>query len=89
MSKPLSPVKRNDTRWGSTFAMLRRFLEIQPFLGSGSFSESTKAKFLSVAEIYLVNALVEELYKCEKASKFLQKDDPHMVNLLTVRVIFD
>ena len=86
---PLNPVKRNDTRWGSTFAMLRRFLEIQPNLGSGSFSESTKAKFLSVAEIYLVNALAEQLYKCEKASIFLQKNDPHMVNLLSVRVIFD
>ena len=85
----LSPIKQNETRWGSVFQMLKRYLELHPILPTCSFDKVTKDKFLTTREHYLVNELVEILYKCERTSVFLQKQDAHVVNLHSVRVAFD
>lgn len=85
----LSPLKRNETRWGSVFVMLKRYVDLQPILPTCPFCPETKLKFLTTHETYLVTALLEILYKCERASIFLQTNDAHKVNLLSARVLFD
>ena len=85
----LSPIKHNETRWGSVFRMLKRYLELHPILPTCSFDKATREKFPSTRDHYLVNELVDMLYKCEKTSVFLQKQDALLVNLHSVRVAFD
>ena len=85
----LCVIKRNDTRWGSTFAMLKRYLDLQPVLPQCSFKRDCKDKFLTVPENRLINELADVLHKCERVSIFLQTNDAHKVNLLSVRIAFD
>jgi hypothetical protein len=85
----LCPVKRNDTRWGSQFSELKRYVELQTILLTCAFSTATKRMFLSAAENYLITDLLEILYKCELTNKFLQTHDAHEVTLLSVRIAFD
>ena len=85
----LNPIKQNDTRWGSVFQMLKRYIELHPILPTCAFDKSTKDKFLSTRDHYIINDLVDILYKCERTSIFLQKQDAHVVNLHSVRIAFD
>ena len=89
MKTHFAPIKRNDTRWGSVFLMLKRYLDICNILPSCEFSRSTKTMFLNADDHYVIEELVQNLYKCEKTSKFLQTEDHQKVNLLSTRVAFD
>ena len=81
-----SPMKKNDTRWGSVFAMLKRYLD-RP---SCSFPRSTRSMFLGVEDHYVIEELVGVLYECEKKnSYFLQNEDSFKVSLLSARLAFD
>ena len=85
----LNPVKRNDTRWGSEFEELKRYIELLPILPTCAFDGATKAKFLSAADNWFITDLSDKLYKCELTSKFLQTNDAHKVTLLSTRIAFD
>lgn len=86
---PLSPIKRNDTRWGSVFAMLKRYLEFYDKLPKCEFSRYTRSLFLSVEDHYVIEELVATLHRCERTSQFLQSEDAKEVNILSTRVAFD
>jgi hypothetical protein len=86
---PLNPVKRNDTRWGSVFAMLKRYVELKDILDTCAFKPATKVKFLKQHENYLVTELLDTLYKCEKTSVWLQTHNAAVVSLRSVRAAFD
>ena len=69
--------------------MLKRYIELHPILPNCAFDKATRNKFLSTRDHYIVNELADMLYKCERTSIFLQKQDAHVVNLHSVRVAFD
>ena len=68
-----SPIKKNDTRWGSVFAMLKRYLEMYQDLPSCSFSRSTWSMFLSVEDHYVIEESVGVLYTSVKRPLFSYK----------------
>eukprot|EP00644_Phytophthora_capsici_P000652 jgi/Phyca11/109215/e_gw1.16.455.1 len=80
----LRPIIRQQTRWGSTFAMLNRFFELLPFLDT---DDDELAELLpSPAVKRRLKDLLGELADVESVSKALQGSD---VSLLDVRVWFD
>ncbi|ETP25892.1 hypothetical protein F441_01293 [Phytophthora nicotianae CJ01A1] len=82
--KPLRPVLRQETRWGSTHAMLRRYFVLRGFL---SMDDDELAEFLpSPATHSPFKALLNELSDCESVSLALQGDD---VDLLGARDLLD
>ena len=86
----LNPVKRNDTRWGSVFAMLKRYVDLKDILDTCPFKQTWKDKFLlKPYENYLVTELMDKLYECEKTSLWLQTHDARAVSLRSVRAAFD
>jgi hypothetical protein len=85
----LNPVKRNDTRWGSQFHELLRYLELRETLPTCAFSRATKDMLPTTGDTILITELVVKLYKCELTSKFLQSHDAHKITLLSVRMAFD
>ncbi|ETI54883.1 hypothetical protein F443_02383 [Phytophthora nicotianae P1569] len=81
---PLRPVLRQQTRWGSTHAMLRRYFELRGFL---SMDDDELAEFLpSPTTRSRPKALLNELSDCESVSLALQGDD---VDLLGARDLLD
>ncbi|ETI56083.1 hypothetical protein F443_01335 [Phytophthora nicotianae P1569] len=80
----LRPIIRQQTRWGSTFAMLNRFFELLPVLDT---DDDELAELLpSPAAKRRLKDLLGELKDVESVSKALQGSD---VSLLDVRVWFD
>jgi len=80
----LAPVLRNVTRWSSTFAMLKRFFEIEPFLDE---SEPTiAANYLTRTEIIELKKLLEDMNEFEVVTKQLQNPK---CSLSEVRIFFD
>ena len=80
----LEPVTRNVTRWSSTFAMLKRFFELRPFL-----DESDKALVCNLPsgrECLLLQKLLEDLTELESITIQLQESS---ISLSDVRSIFD
>ncbi|ETO78802.1 hypothetical protein F444_06353 [Phytophthora nicotianae P1976] len=77
----LRPIIRQQTRWGSTVAMLNRFFELLPFLDT---DDDELAELLpSPAAKRRLKDLLGELKDVESVSKALQGSD---VSLLDVRV---
>ena len=70
----LRPEVEQDTRWGSTFHMLLKYLRLQPILPDCAFDNITRALFLSAAEDDVARRLCENLKQIEIRSKFLQGD---------------
>eukprot|EP00644_Phytophthora_capsici_P015230 jgi/Phyca11/130818/e_gw1.98.66.1 len=80
----LRPIIRQQTRWGSTFAMLNRFFELLPFLDT---DDDELAELLtSPAAKRRLKDLLGEMKDVESVPKVLQGSD---VSLLDVRVWFD
>ena len=71
---PLRPEVEQDTRWGSTYHMLLKYLRLRPILPECNFDRVTCALFLSQDEDDLVERLCEDLKQDEIRSKFLQGD---------------
>jgi hypothetical protein len=70
----LRPVTEQDTRWGSTYHMLLKYLKLLPFLPQCAFSDATKAFFLTEDEDEDIRLLCNQLQEVEIRSKFLQGD---------------
>lgn len=80
----LSPVLRNDTRWSSTFEMLKRFFEIKEFFDLSD--RSLAVNFPSSLELVTLQDVMKDLKEFESATKDLQDSKR---TLLEVRAIFD
>ena len=72
----LTPIKRNDTRWGSVFMMVRRYLKICKDLSFCNFSRSTRAMFSSNEDHYIIEELEQILYTCGRTSIFYKMKMP-------------
>ena len=69
---PLRPITRNYTRWSSTFMMLKRYLELKPFI---DMNDIDMIPYLpSVGDDYRLKSLLEELEKLESISKNFKKN---------------
>jgi hypothetical protein len=68
----LRPEIEQDTRWGSTYHMLLKYLRLLPFLPQCAFSNATKSFFLTAEEDNQVQLLCDQLKQIEIRSKFLQ-----------------
>ena len=80
----LSPVLRNDTRWSSTYSMLKRFFEIRSFLDESD--RALAANLPSSLELLSLEEVMQDLEEFEEAMKHLQDSNR---TLLEVRAIFD
>ena len=80
----LSAVLRNDTRWSSTFQMLKRFFEIKDFIDSSD--RALAVNLPSGLEVVTLQELMKDLEEFESATKLLQDSKR---TLLEVRAIFD
>ena len=80
----MRPVKRQQTRWSSTFTMLSRSQELKHHLDP---TDIQTASFLpNVTENIVLAILITEMKKLESVSKKLQEEN---VNLSTARTLFD
>jgi hypothetical protein len=80
----LEPVKRNVTRWSSTFEMVTRFFELRPYIEE---SDPELAQYLpSSVQVLTLQKLLESLKKMEAVTKKLQGET---CTLSDVRAIFD
>lgn len=80
----LSPVLRNDTRWSSTYSMLKRFFEIRGFLDESD--RALAANLPSDLDLLRLKEVMQDLEEFEEATKDLQDSNR---TLLEVRAIFD
>ena len=80
----LQPVKRNVTRWSSTFSMIKRFFELEEHVDS---RDAELIPFIpSRREEQELRNILSDLNVFESVSKKLQEAD---INLLTQRKLFD
>jgi hypothetical protein len=79
----------NDTRWGSTYKMLLKYLKLAPILNQCNFSRNTKALFPSEVEKDKIKDLCDMLEQCQMCSAFLQNEDSSLVTLQTTRIALD
>ncbi|KAE9048960.1 hypothetical protein PR003_g139 [Phytophthora rubi] len=79
----LLPIKRNVTRWSSTFTMLERYIRIRPEIKK---VDAVEEQIPTGAKHRKILALFEHMKKFESVCKRLQRDDTNMEN---VRVMFD
>ncbi|EGZ29777.1 hypothetical protein PHYSODRAFT_475994 [Phytophthora sojae] len=84
LKTPLRPVIRQDTRWSSTFEMVRRYLQLLEFLDAED--DDLMDLLPPPAMNKRLRALYQELCDIESVSKALQGHD---VALLDVREWFD
>jgi len=80
----LSAVLRNDTRWSSTFQMLKRFFEIKDFIDTSD--RALAVNLPSGLEVVTLQEVMKDLEEFESATKLLQDSNR---TLLEVRAIFD
>ena len=80
----LEPVKRNVTRWSSTFAMLKRFFELKPFLDESD--EELAQHIPSGREMIELQKLLDDMAQFESITKKLQEST---ISLSDVRSLFD
>ncbi|RHX97760.1 hypothetical protein DYB25_012277 [Aphanomyces astaci] len=82
---PLRAIKLSATRWSSTFNMLKRYIELKPFLLAIA-DDSIDVLRLNVVEDREVTALLVTLEDLNSITLALQGDE---CSLLEVRQIFD
>ncbi|RLN92817.1 hypothetical protein BBJ28_00025410 [Nothophytophthora sp. Chile5] len=86
----LSPVLRNDTRWSSSFEMLKRYVVLEPLIGSlghGVLEEyDIQPLLLRCSENDRARALLNDLRNFEGVTKTLQQSN---LTLSGVRRLFD
>ena len=85
----LNPVKRNDTRWGSTYAMIERCRELRNILPTCAFPTEVVDMIPHPAEYRRIDELLVILKTCHEVSIWLQNGDPIKVPLNLVRSAFD
>lgn len=83
-----APKLAQDTRWGSTFTMLQRYMVLEPNFRECAFDDELKQSFLKRNEKNITNDILEDLEKFESVSMQLQSES-NGLNLAGVRVLFD
>jgi hypothetical protein len=79
----LRPVKRNVTRWSSTFAMVERYIRIRAEIKK---VEAVEEMVPTGSRHRKLVALCQDLKKLNSVSKRLQRED---IDMAQVRVLFD
>jgi hypothetical protein len=74
---PLCPIKRNATRWSSTFAMLLRFQKIKDFIPWEEDVFNDQMMF-TAAELARIEELVTLLKPLDIVTRDLQREDLDM-----------
>jgi hypothetical protein len=85
----LTPLKRNETRWGSTYTMLERYVALYDLLPTMSLSHATLALVPTATEHADIKDLFTKLATVQTVSKLLQTEDPSLVSMPVVRKVFD
>jgi hypothetical protein len=86
---PLTPQRKNATRWSSTFTMLLRWTELRGPIGEVTgFPEEVTDLIPSASEHQSILALIEDLKKFESVSKHLQAGGADRLNLGSARSLF-
>eukprot|EP00644_Phytophthora_capsici_P011648 jgi/Phyca11/123222/e_gw1.50.293.1 len=80
----LRPVIRQDTRWGSTFSMIKRYFDLLEFIDA--IDDELEDLMPSPAQNRRLRALLKDLTKVESVAKALQGAD---VSLLDARIWLD
>lgn len=80
----LEPVKRNATRWSSTYDMLKRFFQLLEFIDIEDIQLASLIP--SGRDMLALRNLMKDLQEFESTTKLLQNSD---CNLSEVRGIFD
>lgn len=80
----LCAVPRNDTRWSSTYAMLKRFFEIQEFIDVNDLALAINIP--SAVEVRDLKLAMKDLEEFETVTKLLQEKQRTVAE---VRCIFD
>jgi hypothetical protein len=81
--KPIVPIRRNKTRWLSTFHMVQRYLVLKPYIEK---IPETSHMWLGHDELKVVLASLAMLRDFEATTTYLQGAD---INLADARVVFD
>lgn len=63
-----APKLAQDTRWGSTYTMLQRYMVIEPYFRECVFDDELKNSFLKRNEKNTVTEILEDLKKFESVS---------------------
>ena len=79
----------NDTRWGSVFKTLHRYVEPHPILPSCAFPREVLHLIPDAAAIDKINEQLYIIKNCEEVSKFLRNEDSVNASLGMVRAAFD
>jgi hypothetical protein len=92
-TKGLVALSRNQTRWSSTYRMLKRFLTLHPFITAAPLKNAFDARFKTLlptpTEVDLIEALYQKLEFIQSATVNLQKDSPAVINVSFARALFD
>jgi hypothetical protein len=83
----LTPEKRNQTRWSSTYNMLKKYRQLYPFLHDG-FSDEFLVFIPSPAEHRSIELLLERLQAIDNVCVGIQSDDSSR-DLFFVRIAFN
>jgi hypothetical protein len=88
-SKSPRPAIRNQTRWSSTFTMLKKFLQILPALSvNNNYPEDVLQLIPTAVEVRAITALVGQLETINIVSVNIQSEDATST-LSKVRIVFD
>ena len=81
--RPLLPIKRNQTRWLSTFNMVKRYFKLKPFIQR---IEETEAFWPIRDDEKLLTTNIELLKELESLTTYIQGDS---ITLYDTRRVFD
>jgi hypothetical protein len=83
----ITPIRKNATRWSSTYNMLSRYVELEPFLPlCTAFPNTVLGLIPSAVESQAIKEICAQLKKFDSVCKKLQKEDG--VDLHNVRTLF-
>ncbi len=85
----LSPILRQDTRWGSTYNSLVRYCKLYDILGECGFENDVLRLIPTKSNHNAIVILSKLLEKFENVSKYIQTNDYEKVNMSNVHILFD
>ena len=85
----LCAILKNDTRWGSTFAMIDRYVHLSEHFGDCDFGEDVLRCIPNAIDHSKIVKLRQELEYFQSISMELQREGSDQLDMHDVRVLFD